>query len=65
MLFISNLKTKTTFIIRPSGTEPKIKLYCAVKGETEEEANELIKLLKEDKQNYKNNKTASNAIIKQ
>ena len=39
---------KTYFIVRPSGTEPKIKLYCLMKGETEEEANELLKLVKED-----------------
>lgn len=42
------LEDQNNFIIRPSGTEPKIKLYCLMKGETEEEANELIKLVKED-----------------
>ena len=37
--------------VRPSGTEPKIKFYIGVKGETEEEANkeleELTKVMKE------------------
>ena len=42
------LEDQNNFIIRPSGTEPKIKLYCLMKGETEEEANELLKLVKED-----------------
>ena len=42
------LEDQNNFIIRPSGTEPKIKLYCLMTGETEEEANELLKLVKED-----------------
>lgn len=42
------LEDQNNFIIRPSGTEPKIKLYCLMKGETEEEAKELLKLVKED-----------------
>jgi len=33
--------------IRPSGTEPKIKLYMGVKGNTEEEANQKLEQLKE------------------
>lgn len=33
--------------VRPSGTEPKIKLYMGVKGETEEEASEKLEFLKE------------------
>ncbi len=33
--------------IRPSGTEPKIKLYMGVKGNTEQEANKQLKELKE------------------
>ena len=33
--------------VRPSGTEPKIKLYMGVKGETEEEAIEKLEFLKE------------------
>ena len=34
--------------IRPSGTEPKIKLYMGVKGKTEEEASTKLEKLKED-----------------
>ncbi|HSQ89951.1 MAG TPA: phospho-sugar mutase, partial [Romboutsia sp.] len=34
--------------IRPSGTEPKLKFYIAVKGETEENSNEKIKGIKAD-----------------
>ncbi len=33
--------------IRPSGTEPKIKLYMGVKGNTQKEANEKLEILKE------------------
>lgn len=33
--------------IRPSGTEPKIKLYMGVKGNTDEEASEKLEKLKE------------------
>ena len=33
--------------IRPSGTEPKIKFYMGVKGESLEDANELVENLKE------------------
>lgn len=34
------------FCVRPSGTEPKIKLYFGVKGRTENEANEMAEMLK-------------------
>lgn len=34
--------------IRPSGTEPKLKFYIAVKGKTEEASNEKIKGIKAD-----------------
>ncbi len=33
--------------VRPSGTEPKIKLYMGVKGKTEEDANSKLEKLKE------------------
>lgn len=34
------------FAVRPSGTEPKLKFYCEVKGKTESEAKEKSKKLK-------------------
>ncbi len=37
----------TWFAIRPSGTEPKIKFYFGVKGETKAESDELLSQLKE------------------
>ena len=33
--------------VRPSGTEPKIKLYMGIKGKTDEDANEKLEKLKE------------------
>lgn len=45
------LEDDNNFIIRPSGTEPKIKLYCLLKGNTPKEAEELSKLVKEDIKN--------------
>lgn len=45
------LEDDNNFIIRPSGTEPKIKLYCLLKGNTAEEAERLSELVKEDIQN--------------
>lgn len=41
--------------IRPSGTEPKIKLYMGIKGKTEEEANKMLEELKEDMVNVVEN----------
>ncbi len=45
------LEDDNNFIIRPSGTEPKIKLYCLLKENTPKEAEELSKLVKEDIKN--------------
>ncbi len=42
------LEDGNNFIIRPSGTEPKIKLYCLLRGETSEEADALCELVKQD-----------------
>lgn len=42
------LEDDNNFIIRPSGTEPKIKLYCLLKGDTSQEAERLAALVKED-----------------
>ncbi len=42
------LEDGNNFIIRPSGTEPKIKLYCLLRGETQEEAEKLCELVKQD-----------------
>ncbi|MCI5892761.1 MAG: phospho-sugar mutase [Clostridiales bacterium] len=42
------LEDQNNFIIRPSGTEPKIKLYCLMKGNTPEEADELLEKVKVD-----------------
>lgn len=45
------LEDDNNFIIRPSGTEPKIKLYCLLKGDTVEEAEKLAELVKTDIKN--------------
>lgn len=42
------LSEDSWFCIRPSGTEPKIKLYFGVKGESLEDANEKLDRLKSD-----------------
>lgn len=42
------LEDGNNFVIRPSGTEPKIKLYCLLRGETKEEAEQLCQLVKKD-----------------
>ena len=36
------------FCIRPSGTEPKIKVYIGVKGDNKKHAEHLMKVLKEN-----------------
>lgn len=36
------------FCVRPSGTEPKVKFYFAVKGQTEQEAKEKLSLIEQE-----------------
>ncbi|MBQ9756867.1 MAG: phospho-sugar mutase [Clostridia bacterium] len=45
------LEDKNNFIVRPSGTEPKIKLYCLLQGKTPDETSKIAELLKKDIQN--------------
>jgi len=42
------LEDKNNFIVRPSGTEPKIKLYCLLCGKTPEDTLKIQEALKED-----------------
>ena len=42
------LEGNNNFIVRPSGTEPKIKLYCMLCGKDREEAEEIAVKFKED-----------------
>ncbi|NPC91998.1 phospho-sugar mutase [Bacillus sp. WMMC1349] len=42
------LEDGSWFCLRPSGTEPKVKFYFAVKGQTEEESDECLKRLTDE-----------------
>ncbi len=42
------LEDKNNFIIRPSGTEPKIKLYCLLCGKTPQDAEAIAEIVKKD-----------------
>ena len=35
-------------VVRPSGTEPKLKIYFSVKAENEEKASELTEIIKKE-----------------
>ena len=37
------LEDESSFIVRPSGTEPKIKIYNLVRGESKEDCDRKIK----------------------
>ena len=41
------LENDAWMCVRPSGTEPKVKFYLGVKGASAEEADALLKTLKE------------------
>jgi phosphoglucomutase len=42
------LKDGSWIAVRPSGTEPKIKLYIGVRGKTEQETQELLSAMESD-----------------
>ena len=42
------LENKNAFVVRPSGTEPKIKFYCLLCGENEAEAKSILERCKEN-----------------
>ena len=46
-VLIINFKNNSRFMIRPSGTEPKLKCYIEVSSKSEEESNNLINKYKE------------------
>lgn len=45
------LEDGNNFVVRPSGTEPKIKLYCLMRGENKAEAETLVEAVKADIKN--------------
>ena len=47
MFYITNLEDNSWCCVRPSGTEPKIKLYMGIKGTSSSDATEKLEKLKE------------------
>lgn len=45
------LEDGNNFVVRPSGTEPKIKLYCLMRGKDKAEAEALVEAVKADIKN--------------
>ncbi len=45
------LEDGNNFVVRPSGTEPKIKLYCLMRGDSKTEAEALVEAVKADIKN--------------
>lgn len=45
------LEDGNNFVVRPSGTEPKIKLYCLMRGDDKAEAEALVEAVKTDIKN--------------
>ena len=42
------LENGSTVVVRPSGTEPKLKMYCSIKAENESEATKIYELIASD-----------------
>ena len=43
-----NLEDGSGFIVRPSGTEPKLKIYLSAKGETAQDSDAVIAAMKQE-----------------
>ena len=52
------LENGSSFVVRPSGTEPKMKIYLAVKGSSLEDAEKQLKVFKDNVMDIVNEKLA-------